>query len=75
MIMQIKIPIKHNHSMIKYFKLYIAVIILVNNIYLKKDLGFDSFPPPAYSPMYRQLNNWSGYPCAIPDYSLCAIFD
>ena len=41
MIIQIKIVIKHNHAMIKYLKSYIAVIILVNNIYLKTDLGFD----------------------------------
>ena len=40
MIFQIKIDIKHNHAMIKYFKSYIAVIILVKKIYFKKDLGF-----------------------------------
>ena len=40
MIFQIKIDIKHIHAMIKYFKSYIAVIILVKNIYFKKDLGF-----------------------------------
>ena len=40
MIFQIKMDIKHNHTMIKYFKSYIAVIILVNNIFFFKDLGF-----------------------------------
>ena len=40
MIFQIKIDIKHSHAMIKYFKSYIVVIILVKNIYFKKDLGF-----------------------------------
>ena len=42
MIIQIRIDIKHNQAMINYFKSYIEVIILVNNIYFKKrrDLGF-----------------------------------
>ena len=41
MIIQIKIDIKHNHAMIKYFKSYIVVIILVNNFFfLRRDFGF-----------------------------------
>ena len=41
MIIQIKIDIKHNHAMIKYFKSYIAISILVNNsFFFKKDFGF-----------------------------------
>ena len=40
MIFKIKTDIKHSHAMMKYVKSYIAVNILVKNIYLKKDLGF-----------------------------------
>ena len=69
--MIIKIDIKHNHAVIKYFKSYFAVTISVNNVFKKKGfLIYHHFPPPAYSPMYCQLNNRSGYPRAIPDYSL-----
>ena len=35
MIIQIKMDIKRNHAIIKYFKTYIAVIILAKNLFLK----------------------------------------
>ena len=79
MIIQIKMGIKRNHAIIKYFKFYITVIILVNNIYIKKKRFWicHHFPPPAYSIMYLELvgsahvrNNGSDHLSAIIEHAL-----
>ena len=68
MIIQIKMNIKCNHAIIKYFKSNIAVIISVNKKSVKKGLRFATiFQTQTYSIMYLELvgsahvrNNGSG---------------
>ena len=70
------IQIKRNHAIIKYFVSYIAVIILVNNIFIYEEICHQ-FPPPAYSIRYLELvglvhvqNNGSDHLSAIMEYAL-----
>ena len=77
MIIQIKMDIKHNNAIIKYYKSYIAVIHYIDPyIFCKAVDILNHFLPQVYSIMYPELigsanvrNNGSDHPSAIIEYA------